>query len=51
MKLLFLILLQVQVDVVDIESDDVATAIAREVAKSSINKLVIGASSCGMFTR
>lgn len=34
-----------------IESDDVANAIAEEVAKHGINKLVIGASSHGLFTR
>ncbi|KAG8652797.1 U-box domain-containing protein 35 isoform X3 [Manihot esculenta] len=42
---------KVQVDVIMIESDDVANAIAEEVAKCTIKKLVIGASSCGMFTR
>ncbi|XP_021686952.2 U-box domain-containing protein 35 isoform X2 [Hevea brasiliensis] len=42
---------KVQVDVIVIESDDVANAIAEEVAKCTIKKLVIGASSCGMFTR
>lgn len=40
-----------QVDVVVIESDDVENAIAGEVAKSGIRKLVIGAPSRGMFTR
>ncbi|KAI4323725.1 hypothetical protein L6164_023308 [Bauhinia variegata] len=40
---------KVQVDVVMIESDDVATAIAKEVAKGSLTKLVIGASSLGFF--
>jgi len=35
----------VEVDVVVIESDDVAIAIAEEVAKHGINKLVIGVSS------
>lgn len=38
-------------DVVVIESDDVAKAIAEEIAKSTIHKLVIGASSSGMFSR
>ncbi|RVW86225.1 U-box domain-containing protein 35 [Vitis vinifera] len=42
---------KVQVDVVVIESDDVAKAIAEEIAKSTIHKLVIGASSSGMFSR
>lgn len=40
-----------EVDVVVIESDDVANAIAEEVAKHGIHKLVIGASSRGLFTR
>lgn len=40
-----------EVDVLVIESDEVANAIAEEVAKSNISKLVIGASSHGMFTR
>ena len=40
-----------EVDVVVIESDDVAIAIAEEVAKHGINKLVIGASSRGLFRR
>jgi hypothetical protein len=39
------------VDVVVIESDDVAIAIAEEVATHGINKLVIGASSRGLFKR
>lgn len=34
-----------------IESDDVENAIAEEVNKSAISKLVIGAASRGMFTR
>lgn len=34
-----------------IESDDVANAIAEEVSKHGINKLIIGASSHGLFTR
>ncbi|XVF11237.1 hypothetical protein REPUB_Repub08aG0009100 [Reevesia pubescens] len=42
---------KVEVDVLVIESDEVANAIAEEVAKSTIAKLVIGASSRGMFTR
>ncbi|XP_007038299.2 PREDICTED: U-box domain-containing protein 35 [Theobroma cacao] len=40
-----------QVDVIVIESNDVANAIAEEVTKSTITKLVIGATSRGMFTR
>lgn len=40
-----------QVEVIQIESDDVASAIAEEVAKCKINKLVIGASSRSMFSR
>ena len=40
-----------EVDVLIIESDEVANAIAEEVAKSTISRLVIGASSCRMFTR
>ncbi|KAJ7949484.1 U-box domain-containing protein kinase family protein [Quillaja saponaria] len=42
---------KVQVDVVVIESDDVAIAIAKEVAKAPITTLVIGASSRGIFRR
>ncbi|XP_022738516.1 LOW QUALITY PROTEIN: U-box domain-containing protein 35-like [Durio zibethinus] len=42
---------KVQLDVLIIESDEVANAIAEEVAKSTITKLVIGTSSRGMFTR
>ncbi|XP_059461057.1 U-box domain-containing protein 35-like [Corylus avellana] len=42
---------KVEVDVVVIESGDVAIAIAEEVAKHGINKLVIGASSRGLFKR
>lgn len=42
---------KVEVDVVVIESGDVAFAIAEEVAKRGINKLVIGASSRGLFSR
>ncbi|OMO94849.1 hypothetical protein CCACVL1_05766 [Corchorus capsularis] len=42
---------KVQVDLLVIESDDVANAIAEEVTKGSITKLVIGASSRGIFTR
>lgn len=40
-----------EADVVIVESDDVANAIAAEIAKLSIKKLVIGAPSRGMFTR
>ncbi|XP_011028465.1 PREDICTED: U-box domain-containing protein 35-like isoform X2 [Populus euphratica] len=42
---------KVQVDIVLIELDDVAKAIAEEVARCNINKLVIGAASHRMFTR
>ncbi|XP_004307786.1 PREDICTED: U-box domain-containing protein 35-like [Fragaria vesca subsp. vesca] len=42
---------KVQVDVVVIESDNVANAIAEEVSKSAISNLVIGAPSRGLFTR
>lgn len=43
--------MKVQVDVMMIESDDVANAIAKEVSKHKINKLVIGASPRGIFSR
>jgi len=42
---------QVHVDVVVIESDDVAIAVAEEVAKGAITKLVVGTSSSGIFKR
>ncbi|CAI0449642.1 unnamed protein product [Linum tenue] len=42
---------KVQVDVCMTEADNVANAIAEEVSKSMISKLVIGASSRGMFSR
>ncbi|CAL0301759.1 unnamed protein product [Lupinus luteus] len=41
---------KVHVDVVILESDDVATAVAEEVAKGPTTKLVIGASSHAIFT-
>ncbi|KAK7259769.1 hypothetical protein RIF29_25382 [Crotalaria pallida] len=41
---------KVHVDVVVLESDDVATAVAEEVAKGATTKLVVGASSGGIFT-
>ncbi|XP_019427285.1 PREDICTED: U-box domain-containing protein 35-like [Lupinus angustifolius] len=41
---------KVHVDVVILESDDVATAVAEEVAKGPTTKLVVGASSNGIFT-
>jgi K+-sensing histidine kinase KdpD len=41
----------VHVDVAVIESDDVATAVAEEVSKNVITKLVLGASSSGIFKR
>lgn len=40
---------KVHVDVVVIESDDVAIAVAEEVAKGAITKLVVGTSSSGIF--
>ncbi|KAJ1376959.1 Zinc finger, RING/FYVE/PHD-type [Sesbania bispinosa] len=40
---------KVHVDAVVIESDDVATSVAEEVAKGAITKLVVGASSSGIF--
>ncbi|KAI5411313.1 U-box domain-containing protein 35 isoform X4 [Lathyrus oleraceus] len=40
---------KVHVDLVVIESDDVASAIAEEVTKDAITKLVVGASSGGLF--
>ncbi|KAK4480627.1 hypothetical protein RD792_013705 [Penstemon davidsonii] len=42
---------KVEVEVVQIESDDVQTAIAGEIRKYKINKLVIGASSRSIFSR
>ncbi|KAL5745973.1 hypothetical protein ACOSP7_027119 [Xanthoceras sorbifolium] len=42
---------KVHVDVTVINSDDVAKAIAEELVNCTINKLVIGAASQGMFTR
>ncbi|CAK9139917.1 unnamed protein product [Ilex paraguariensis] len=42
---------KVQVEVVQIESDDVIDAIASEVAKCNITKLVIGTSSRRLFSR
>ncbi|XAR71827.1 Non-specific serine/threonine protein kinase [Bertholletia excelsa] len=42
---------KVQAEILQIESDDVVHAISREISESTINKLVIGASSCGMFSR
>ncbi|RXI09818.1 hypothetical protein DVH24_015412 [Malus domestica] len=42
---------KMQVDVVLVESDDVANAIAEEVAKSAICNLVLGAPSRGIFKR
>ena len=43
--------IQVQVEIVQIESDDVADAIKQEVSKGNISKLVIGASSNSIFSR
>ncbi|KAJ9539767.1 hypothetical protein OSB04_026273 [Centaurea solstitialis] len=42
---------KVQVEIVQIESDDVAEAIKQEVSKGNISKLVIGASSNSIFSR
>lgn len=42
---------KVEADIIIIESDQVANAIAEEVSKNTITRLVIGASSRGMFTR
>ncbi|KAK3033243.1 hypothetical protein RJ639_033123 [Escallonia herrerae] len=42
---------KVQGEIVQIESDDVVSAIEGEVAKYSTNKLVIGASSRSLFSR
>ncbi|XP_043716109.1 U-box domain-containing protein 35-like isoform X2 [Telopea speciosissima] len=42
---------KVQVDVVVIEADDVARTVSGEVAKFTISKLVIGASSHSLFRR
>jgi len=41
----------VHVEVVVIESDDVASAVAEEVTKYAITKLVVGASTDGLFKR
>ncbi|KAJ0856051.1 putative protein kinase RLK-Pelle-RLCK-IXb family [Helianthus annuus] len=42
---------KVDVEIVQIESDDVVEAIKHEILKNNINKLVIGASSKGIFSR
>ncbi|KAI7738730.1 hypothetical protein M8C21_008621 [Ambrosia artemisiifolia] len=42
---------KVEVEIVQIESDDVVDALKQEVVKNKINKLVIGASSSGIFSR
>ncbi|KAI4383049.1 hypothetical protein MLD38_008930 [Melastoma candidum] len=42
---------KIQADILVIESDDVANALAEEVTKSAVNKLVIGAATPGLFTR
>jgi len=49
--ILILLLKQVHVEVVVIESDDVASAVAEEVTKYAITKLVVGASTGGLFKR
>lgn len=48
---ILILLEQVHVDLVVIESDDVASAVAEEVTKDAITKLVVGASSGGLFKR
>ncbi|KAL0292494.1 UNVERIFIED_CONTAM: U-box domain-containing protein 35 [Sesamum calycinum] len=42
---------KVEVEIVQIESDDVVTAVAGEIRKHKISKLVIGASSRSIFSR
>ncbi|XP_076895404.1 U-box domain-containing protein 35-like [Bidens hawaiensis] len=42
---------KVDVEIVQIESDDVVEAIKHEIVKNNISKLVIGASSKGIFSR
>ncbi|CAA2968021.1 U-box domain-containing 35-like [Olea europaea subsp. europaea] len=42
---------KVQVEIIQIESDDVVTAISLEISRCKINKLVIGASSRSIFSR
>ncbi|KAI3793109.1 hypothetical protein L1987_35723 [Smallanthus sonchifolius] len=42
---------KVDAEIVQIESDDVVDAIKHEIVKNNINKLVIGASSKGIFSR
>lgn len=42
---------KLQAEILQIESDDVISAISNEVAKAKIGKLVIAASSHGMFSR
>ncbi|KAD7480357.1 hypothetical protein E3N88_03493 [Mikania micrantha] len=42
---------KVDVEIVQIESDDVVDAIKQEIVKNNISKLVIGASSRGIFSR
>ncbi|XP_071705806.1 U-box domain-containing protein 35-like [Rutidosis leptorrhynchoides] len=42
---------KVEVEIVQIESDDIVDAIKQEIVKHSISKLVIGASSNGLFSR
>nr|XP_043633966.1 U-box domain-containing protein 35-like [Erigeron canadensis]XP_043633967.1 U-box domain-containing protein 35-like [Erigeron canadensis] len=42
---------KVEVEIVQIESDDVVATIKQEIVKNNIKKLVIGASSNGLFSR
>ncbi|GFQ01028.1 U-box domain-containing protein 35 [Phtheirospermum japonicum] len=46
---MFCIKREVRAEIVKIESDDVVNAIAHEIAKCKIDKLVIGASSTGVY--
>lgn len=43
--------MQVQVEILQIESDDVANELTEYVAKGNITKLVIGTSSRGLLSR
>lgn len=42
---------QVQMELVVLEANDVAEAIAQEVTRREVDKLVVGASSSGIFSR
>lgn len=43
--------MQVQVEILQIESDDVANELTEQVSKRNITKLVIGTSSRGLLSR